>query len=1302
MRKYTLIFVLSFCIKISLGQHFYSDKQRQFTQIDALKNFAQDKTGEFQMNYQQALQLAQLNEWLISFDLPDGGVAQLVGVDANGNPLYFKTENVNSAATIQTDSLQASVVGGYNLEGSGIEIGEWDAGNPLYNHEQFNGRVTLKDNVSVSDHSTHVCGTMIGDGTGNASAKGMAPKAEVLSYDWNSDVAEMAAEAANGLILSNHSYGFVAGWIYRSNGTYGWYGDISKSTSESNYFGLYSYYTYLYDSVAFMAPYYLIVKSAGNDRNDTGPASGSHDHNGSSQKFHDSHPQDGNGGTGYDCIGTVGSAKNILTIGAVDDITSGWSQASDVVMSSFSSWGPTDDGRIKPDIVANGVSLLSSIGTSTSSYASYSGTSMAAPSVTGSLALLQELYQKTHNNEVMRAATLKGLVIHTADEAGTTNGPDYSYGWGLMNSLTAARKILEDSSKPYVIQEDSLMQNDSLVCHFISDGSGSITATICWTDPAHTYDPTEPLDDTTKMLVNDLDMYIVSDSGTYYPYKLDGSNPSAAATTGDNDVDNVEKIFISNAYPVDYYLVVKHEGPLSGNKQLYSLILSGTYPLTTTHNVGIVRVNGISNSCDSTVYPEIIIENFGDTILSGFKLSYSFNGDSSETISYKGNLNPGNMDTIYLAPYYANFSTNTFEAYTFSPNSKTDEYPENDTVTASFQIFQSADVVNSTLPYYEDFSGSFPPAGWTIGNPDSSLTWDSKSFASSCFGVDTFLYYNGFSYNAPGQNDTFSSPLYDLRNFRNAKLTFNVGYRAWGPNNFESLEIIVSDNCGYSYGSEYFKEDTVLASVKSYWLSNGSAFTPNSCSEWRTDTIDLSKYAGKLVKLSFIVTNGWGNDLFIDDISITGDACSTPAQTSQIGNADFCGSVKLDLKADPAPNSHQLQWYKNSIPLIGENDTLLTVRSAGIYQYNFSGTCKLPVSAPDTITVTSPLVNSLASRGDTGQCNSFSVDSFIYITNNNGGVLARIDDNGQDLGEITVRTYDHGSSVPAYLGESYLQRSFEIKTKFAPTSPVDVTLFFSNTEFNNLESASSSINSLNDLMITKYSGGKLGIPGNGSANAITSVTTSSGTGPGNSDAISFSTSSFSTFFIHSNSGLDPLPVELISFDGFHDPVKGNILSWEAANELNLSHYELQRSTGSGLFENIAEIPATGGTGVTQDYRFIDNTFTDDINYYRLISVDFNGESALSKIVIIKSNSFFGIDINVTPNPAHDQIMVSIDGKDDVHMELEILDAYGKKYYDHKFLHEKGVVIPLNNIEPGVYLLKVQIGNATFTEKIIKL
>ena len=139
------------------------------------------------------------------------------------------------------------------------------------------------------------------------------------------------------------------------------------------------------------------------------------------------YPKDGP----YDCIAHAAIGKNVLTVGAVNDIVGGYTGPASVVMTTLSCWGPADDGRIKPDIVANGMSLYSTDKDADNDYTTLTGTSMATPSVAGSLALLQEHWNNLNPGTYMKAATLKALIIHTADECGTNNGPDYEYGWGL-------------------------------------------------------------------------------------------------------------------------------------------------------------------------------------------------------------------------------------------------------------------------------------------------------------------------------------------------------------------------------------------------------------------------------------------------------------------------------------------------------------------------------------------------------------------------------------------------------------------------------------------------------------------------------------------------------------------------------------------------------------------------------------------------------------------------------------------------------------------------------------------------------
>ena len=466
-----------------------------------------------------------------------------------------------------------------------MTVGIWDGGSVLSTHQEFDGRVNVKDGAASHYHSTHVGGTIGAKGV-VTSAKGMAPSANIDSYDWNYDTSEMTSRAAsapnqtNKIYISNHSYGIRAGW----DGNY-WYYDIT--VTQEPYFGQYDTEARRWDDIAYDAPYYLICKAAGNDRSDN-PINGSTVHYYSGGTWHDIvydksiHPGgDGNYKGGYDSIPTYANAKNILTVGAVNDAVSSGIRWLPPSMSSFSGWGPADDGRIKPDIVGNGVNVYSCDNGNNSDYVSMSGTSMASPNICGSTALLIQHYRNLNSSD-MRSSTLKALLLHTADDIGNP-GPDYSYGWGLMNTKAAADIISIDNSGGFsarIIEGllDSANSND--LYSFTTDSSEPFKVTLCWTDPPGS--STSSHDKRIPVLINDLDLRIISPNGTTnYPFILDYNNPSANATTGDNIRDNVEQIIVNtNATPGNYTVTITHKGfpPYSPDNQYYSLIVSGTIP----------------------------------------------------------------------------------------------------------------------------------------------------------------------------------------------------------------------------------------------------------------------------------------------------------------------------------------------------------------------------------------------------------------------------------------------------------------------------------------------------------------------------------------------------------------------------------------------------------------------------------------------------------------------------------------------------------------------------------------------------
>ena len=306
------------------------------------------------IRYQAVLAKAKLLGIPVRLDGPGGKVSILY--DFRGEePLYRTTFNANAAISSGANLLYPSP---YSLNGSGVKVGVWDGGSVRNTHREFTTIRVVKRNSTapLDDHATHVAGTVGASGF-TASARGMAPNVSIDSWDWNDDYTEMTSSGAasatgdaSKIPLSNHSYGYGATTA-----------DMGRYESES----------VQTDSLAVSMPYYLICWAAGNEQDELIAKNG------------------------FQSITFNGLSKNILTVGAVNDAVSGGVRSPSAgTMSSFSSWGPCDDGRIKPDVVANWVSVNSPIDTSDSAYASYGGTSMATPSATGAAALLTQLYAR--------------------------------------------------------------------------------------------------------------------------------------------------------------------------------------------------------------------------------------------------------------------------------------------------------------------------------------------------------------------------------------------------------------------------------------------------------------------------------------------------------------------------------------------------------------------------------------------------------------------------------------------------------------------------------------------------------------------------------------------------------------------------------------------------------------------------------------------------------------------------------------------------------------------------------------------
>jgi serine protease AprX len=497
-------------------------------------------SSEFYTNKAKAVAMAASKGWPLQMD-KDDAIIRLMGVTEEGAPLYYTTFNAGSVLTSRANHIQPGGSLGLNLTGSGMSVGVWDGEYPRTTHVDFTTRFAVQDGsgANFENHPTHVLGTIMGSGQNNTDARGVAYEAFGLVNNFANDSGEMAEQASYGLLLSNHSYGFII------SGLPAYFAGAYTSKSKD------------VDDIIYNNRFYQPVVAAGND---------------------------GNGN--YDRLTGMSTSKNTVVVANINGVNS-YTGSSSVVIAGSSSWGPTDDNRVKPDISSKGQNVFSATSVSNNSYGNLSGTSMAAPGVTGVFVLLQQYYSQLNPNIYMWSSTIRGLMAHSADEAGAFDGPDSKFGWGLINAKKSAETIQKKGTQS-LMNQSILLPATTYTKQVMALGNEPLIVTLAWTDPSGNVS-NGSLNNPTPVLVNNLDIRVTKDGETFFPWKL-GSSLSSAAVQGDNNVDNIEKVEINQPSGV-YTITVSHKGSTLVNRragsipsQEYSLLVSG---IDVTANLGV-------------------------------------------------------------------------------------------------------------------------------------------------------------------------------------------------------------------------------------------------------------------------------------------------------------------------------------------------------------------------------------------------------------------------------------------------------------------------------------------------------------------------------------------------------------------------------------------------------------------------------------------------------------------------------------------------------------------------------------------
>ncbi|MCH1442293.1 MAG: S8 family serine peptidase [Candidatus Poseidoniaceae archaeon] len=533
----------------------------------------------------------------------------------------------NNLAATEVGAVAVRSPSSLNLDGSGETIAVMDTGVDM-DHPDLLGRIAAINTQfgldsspidSNSGHGTHVAMTVLGDGTGDSIATGIAPEANLVMYALEHDPTGVFGRQGSIYDLLSDAElktASVAVNAWGLNGNYGAYTADSRST----------------DQYVSNNKFLLPIFSVGD-----------------------------NGGSGSSKITAPGTAKNVLSIGSSVNGS----------VSSYSSEGPTLDGRIKPDLVAPGdgicsaraeeaISVAGSVcGTGTHSnglsmYMQLSGTSQATAVAGGSASLAREYLREVAGINKPSASLIKATLINGAEDLGTPDIPNANEGWGqidLENSLNPTSSGI--SLDVFQDDERELQAGFSLIYSFDLDGSKGIDITLAWSDAEASANAAQ----SESRLLNNLDLILIAPDGTSYLGNHFASGVSLTGGTAD-DLNNIERIRIpagATTQNGDWMVSVEHKG---GNSQRYSIVVAAEATLIPKADLTVFGNSILPSSStplvDDLVSISLAWHNQG-TLASG-PYRVQFEDVTTGSILYDSNrtsLEGGSLDSVSFFTQFA-------------------------------------------------------------------------------------------------------------------------------------------------------------------------------------------------------------------------------------------------------------------------------------------------------------------------------------------------------------------------------------------------------------------------------------------------------------------------------------------------------------------------------------------------------------------------------------------------------------------------------------------------------------------------
>lgn len=473
----------------------------------------------------------------------------------------FETNNDSNRQNTQVDEVRESP---YGLDGSGVTVMVYDGGFADASHPDFGGRLIVRDQSGQSSHATHVSGTIGGDGANSGGVNaGMAPGVEIESYGFEQEggLSEGFLYTDPGDLEQDYSDAILNYGAVVANNSIGT--NTAPNGFPCDWTGNYGVTSNLIDSVVRgdLGGDICIVWANGNER------------------------QTDRCGEFFNTTAPPACAKNHITVGATN--------SNDDSITSFTSWGPSDDGRIKPDISAPGCQSNGDNGVTSTTpgggYSSYCGTSMASPTVTGIAALImQDWRQQFPDRGDIRNSSLKALLANSGDDLGNP-GPDCMYGFGTVRARQAIDALRGDSVLENEVSGGDVAEHLVIV----HPGDTELRITLAWDDA-----PASPLP--LAALVNDLDLIVIDPAGDrWFPWTINPADPGAPATRSSEDhLNNMEQVSVNDPMSGAWRIQIRGTAVPIGPQE-YALVATPS-PIACS-STGIVGFGG------SAFQPETIV-----------------------------------------------------------------------------------------------------------------------------------------------------------------------------------------------------------------------------------------------------------------------------------------------------------------------------------------------------------------------------------------------------------------------------------------------------------------------------------------------------------------------------------------------------------------------------------------------------------------------------------------------------------------------------------------------------------------------